>query len=311
MTFRKTLIINISEAALAENYWRNIDKLFDQKISLPKDSPEIMKELSDTDCLLVNFGIYVTKEMIDAAPGLKYIGILATAFGKVDITYAKQKGIVVSNLAGYSTESVAEFTVAAILEQMRKLEEGKQRGRNGNYSEAGLKAVEIKGKIFGVIGLGSIGKRVAEIVYGFSADVRYWSRNKKDVPFKYEDIDVLISKSDFISINLAQTSETENIFNAKRLQSLKPGAIVMNTAPMELVDVGALADRLKKEDIIFILDHSDEMKKEDLVKLSQYKNCIIYPPMAYITEEAKINKQEIFLNNIKAFLRGKPQNIVS
>ncbi len=315
MKFKKILSINVDKNKVSPDYWERIDALTESKVVLPKDDPQIKDNLKDTDCLLVGFGVVVDKETMDSAPNLRYIGILATAFGKVDTEYAKSKGIVVCNLPGYSTESVAEFTIATILEVIRGLEEGKKRGRVGNVSEAGISAFEIKDKIFGVIGLGNIGTRVAELALGFNADVRYWSRSRKeDVEakgIKYENLDNLVAEATFLSINLAQTPETEKILNGDRLQSLKPGAVVINTAPIELVELDALIERLKKGDITFILDHSDEMAEEDLKKLSPYQNCIIYPPMAYITKEAAINKQEMFTSNIENFLHGNPVNTVN
>ena len=205
--------------------------------------------------------------------------------------------------------------IAAILEYLRNLEEGKKRGRSRNYSEVGISATEIKDKIFGVVGLGTIGQRVAEIALGFGADVRYWSRNrKKDFEKKgieYETLENLISKSDIISINLAQTKETEKIFNKKVFQKVKSGTIIINTAPMELVDIDDLEQRLKNKDITFILDHSDEMTKEDLELLSKYQNCIIYPPIAYVSKEAGESRKRIFIQNIEAFLKGNPINVVN
>lgn len=131
MKFKKALLINIDQSKFEDSYWKKIDRLVDKKVFLPKDDPKIRQELKDTDCLLVNFGIPVTKEDINAAPNLKYIGTLSTAFGKVDVDFAKKKGILVCNLAGYSTESVAEFVIASILESIRGLEEGKRRGMTG------------------------------------------------------------------------------------------------------------------------------------------------------------------------------------
>lgn len=311
MKFKKILTIGIGEASLDNEYWKKLDETADKRVGLSKESPDINKEIVDTDCLLVAFGVPVTKEMIAVAPNLKYIGVLATAYGKIDIEFAKQKNVPVANLAGYSTESVAEFSIAAILENIRQLEEGKQRGRAGNYSEASLKAREIKDSIFAVIGLGSIGNRVAEIASGFGADVRYWSRHEKDVPFKYQDADTLIAEADFISLNIAQTPETEKFLNKKRLQSVKSGAVVLNTVPMECVDVDALMERLTVGDITFILDHSDETPEATMKKLLQFKNCVVYPPMAYITDEARIAKQRIFVENIQNFLKGTPTNKVN
>lgn len=314
MKFKKILSIGVDENKVGPDYWKRIDSLTESKVILPKDDPKIKESLSDVDCLLVNFGIVVDKEMIDSAPNLKYIGILATAYGKVDVAYAKTKNITVCNLPGYSTESVAEFAIAAILEAIRGLSEGKSRGKEGNVSEEGIKAWEIKGKVFGVIGLGNIGTRVAELALGFNADVRYWSRNKKPEAeakgIKYNELDDLISQADFLSLNVAQTPDTEKILNQDRFQAIKSDAVVINTAPMELIDIDALIDRLKKDDIIFIFDHSDEMAEEELKKLLPFNNCIVYPPIAYISKEAAVNKQEMFTSNIESFLNETPQNFI-
>jgi len=315
MKFKKIIVYNIDRSKnLDPKSWKQIESFGNKIVFVPKDSPKLNQELSDTDCVLVNFGTVIGKEEIDLAHSLKYIGVMATAFGKIDAVHAKKKKVIVSNLKGYSTESVAEFIFAAILEQIRGLEEGKIRGRSGNYSEIGISASEIKDKIFGVIGLGTIGKRVAKIALGFGANVKYWSKNrKKDYEkkgIKYEALDKLIREADHLSINLAQSKETEKIFDKEKFQKVKSGVVIINTAPMELVDIDALAQRLKKGDIIFILDHSDEMSEKDLKILSKYKNCIIYPPIAYISKEAAENKRRIFIENIEAFLKGKPQNTV-
>jgi len=312
MKFKKTLIIDIDKPKLDSDYWKRIDSFTNKRVNIPKDSPEIKKQLTDTDCLLVNFGIKVDREDIDNAPNLKYIGVLATASGKIDIEYTKNKGIPVCTIPGYSTESVAEFVFAVILEQIRELEKGKRQAREENYSETGFSAIEIKNRIFGIFGLGNIGSRVAEIALGFGADVRYWSQNRKkefeEKGIKYEDADNLIPKCDFLSLHFAQTKDTENFLNKNRIQSIKKGAVVINTTPMELVDIDALEKRLQNRDITFILDHSDEMAAEDVKRLLQYKNCIIYPPIAYISEEARIAKQEIFVGNIEKFLKGPSTN---
>ena len=315
MRFNKILLINISESSLDNSYWEELKSLADKVVSLPKDSDEIMRELADTDCLLVGFATEVTKEQIDAAPNLKYIGTSAVAFHKIDIEYARQRDIPVTNIAGYCTESVAEFIFAAILNEMRQLDEGKERARNKKYDESGMKAFEIKNKVFGVFGLGDIGERTAEIAKGFGADVKYWSKNRKGDAeaqgIKYEYKDQLLEDADFISLNFSAVPETENFLDEAAFGKIKSGAIIVNTVPMETVNQEALEKRLAKGDITFILDHSDEMKQEDLDKLSKYKNCIIYPPIAYLSDEARINKQNLFVNNIKNFLEGKPSNVVN
>ncbi|TAL47678.1 hypothetical protein EPN87_02360 [archaeon] len=315
MRFRKLVTVGINESSIDASHWKQIDSLAEERISLT-DGSNIEEHLKDADCILVDpFAFKVDKNVIDMAPKLKYIGDSLTAYGKIDTEYAKSKGIIVSNVPGYSTESVAEFVFAIILESIRQLEKGKDAAREGDYSGLGFSLTEIKGKKFGIIGLGRIGSRVAEIASGFGADVMYWSRNRKPEleakGIKYDDVERMISECDFLSLHLAQTKDTENFLNEDRMQKIKKNSIVINTAPMELVDIGALERRLMNGDMIFILDHSDEMKKDDLARLSKFDNCIIYPAIAHITKEAKMARQEIFVKNIENFLKGSPTNRVN
>ena len=315
MKFKKILLAGIDEGKLEPAFWKRIDALTEKIVRIPKDSPEMKKQLADADCVLLSLGSKFDKEDIGIAHKLKYIGMLGTGYGRIDTSYAKTKGILVTNVPSYSTEGVAEFVFAILLEHLRDLEKGKQQARRGNYSEFGLLATEIKGKVFGILGLGRIGSRVAEIASGFGADVRYWSRNRKrkieKKGIKYEDADVLIPKCDFLSLHFALVKDTEKFLNKERVSKIKSGAVVVNTAPMELVDIDALGKRLEKGDIIFILDHSDEMGADGLKKLSKYANCIIYPPGAYLTKESTMSKQVIFVSNIENFLKGTIRNRIN
>ena len=315
MKFRKIITFNIKDFELDAEYWKRIDSLTEKRVNILTNRSELKKVIFDADCLLIGFSVQADKEIIDSSPQLKYIGKLGTAYGNIDTNYAASKRIVVTNIPGYSTESVAEFVFAIILDHVREIERGKQQARVGNYSESGFSATEIKDKNFGIIGLGKIGNRVGEIAHGFDANVLYWSRNRKKEletkGIKYDDVEVIISKSDFLSLHLALNKDTENFLNEERIMKIKKGAVVINTSPMELVDINALEKRLAKGDITFILDHSDEMTEENLKKLSKYENCIIYPPIAYVSKEARIEKQEIFVNNIENFLKGNTINKVN
>ena len=163
--------------------------------------------------------------------------------------------------------------------------------------------------------MGRIGGRIAELALAFGAKVSYWSKNRKrDAEAKgiqYQEIETLLSESDFISINLALNKETEGLMNATRLNKIKHGAILINLAPNELIDFIALEKKLAQSDITYIADHTDEMSGELLKTLSKYKNCILYPPIGYQTKEATMLKQEIFVGNIEKFLKGNPVNKVT
>lgn len=195
---------------------------------------------------------------------------------------------------------------------MRSIAIAKSQAKQGNYSD-NFSATEIKGKTFGVIGLGHIGLRTAELAKAFGAKVIYWSKNRKreaeQKGIRYSDN--VFSEADIITINLALNTGTENYVNATRIESIKNGAVVINPSPMELLDFNALVGRLKKGDITFMLDHSDEMTKEQLGALASFDNCIIYPPIAYLTVEASKLKKRIYIDNLKNFLVGKPTNKVN
>lgn len=309
MKLKKIICLGFKGTELEDNYWKELDSLAEKKALVTEAD---IKKHQNADVLLVKLGTKVGKELIDNFPNLRYIGMLGTGYGGIDTKYASQKGIVVTNIANYATEGVAEFTFSILLEYLRSTSKAKSQAKEGNYSDD-FSGREIKGMIFGVIGLGHIGLRTAELAKAFGADVVYWSKHRKkeaeDKEIKFTD-DVL-SKADIITINLALNPKTENYLNARRIASIKKGAIVINPSPMELLDFNALVARLKKRDITFMFDHSDEVSKEQLNTLKVFENCIIYPPIAYLTVEASKLKKRIYIDNIKNYLANKPTNKVS
>lgn len=270
------------------------------------------EQLDDSDCILLKLGAHMSKRDIDKLPGLKYIGMLGTGYGGIDATYAASKGISVTNIANYATEGVGEFTFAILLEYLRSVCKAKQQAENDDYSDING-GREVKGQSFGVVGLGDIGLRTAELAQAFGANVSYWSRNRK-VTAENQGIAYdpkVWSKADIITVNLELNTETEKFMNTERIAKIKKGAVVINLSPMELFDFSALVSRLKKNDMTFILDHSDEMTKQQLSTLQALDNCIIYPPIAYLTQEASTLKKQIYIDNLASFLSGIPANQVN
>ncbi len=150
--FKKAVQIRIADKHFDQKYWDKLNGFVEKKVVLELTDPKLQEELKDCDVLFLGFQVPITKEIIDAAPNLKLINILATAYGTVDLKAAAEKGIVVCNLGGYSTESVAEFTIAALLSAVRNLEEGRRRALADNYSFEGIRARELKNSNFGVVG---------------------------------------------------------------------------------------------------------------------------------------------------------------
>jgi D-3-phosphoglycerate dehydrogenase len=264
MKLSKIFCLNYSGNELEGVYWSEFDKLAKKRVL---GTEADIKKHSDTDVLLVKLGTKIDKEVIDDFPNLKYIGMLGTGYGGIDTKYAKQKGVAVANIADYATEGVAEFTFAILLEYLRSIAKAKSQAKKGDYSD-NFSAIEIMGKTFGVIGLGHIGLRTAELAKAFGANVVYWSKNRKKKAekngIKYSN--KVFSEADILTVNLSLNPETANYVNSRRIASIKKGAIVVNPSPMELFDFDALVSRIKKGDITFMLDHSDEMTKEGYIR---------------------------------------------
>jgi len=316
MKFNKILLLGYGKETFDSKQWQRLKALSKEQVLLPADGPEAPKHFSTADCLLVKLGVKVNKTLIDKMPVLRYIGILGTGYNRIDTSYAASRGIAVCNIAGYSTESVSEFVFALILEHIRELSRAKEQAAKGLFSEEGFTASELKGKQFGIIGLGRIGGRTAEIASsGFGAEVHYWSRQRKGAyeqkGILYQSLDPLLEGSDFLSIHLESNKGTEHILDAARVKKIKPGALLLNLAPMELIDIPALAARLEKGNLFFITDHADELTLEDAKLLSSFSNCTLYPAIGYITKEATQAKMDLFVANLENFLKGKPTNKVN
>ena len=309
--FKKIVLLGFSTNDLGKSEWGRIDGLCDQKVLTANENPDLSSLLGTADCLIVRLGATVDRSMIDKASELKYIGMFGTGYGRIDTGYAAKKGIVVCNIAGYSREGVAEFVFGMILEQIREMDRAKQQAGSGNYSEATFRGSEIKGKKFGVVGLGRNGSRIAEIAcFGFQAEVKYWSKHRK-VDFEkngiqYSDLDQLLMGSDILSINIASVPGTQHFFDRQKIDSIKPGCLVISTVQNEVFDLEALKQRLQRNDITVILDHPDELTAEQAKDLARYSNCIFYPPIGYVTKEAASAKISMFVDNLENFLQGRP-----
>lgn len=315
MKFYKVVLFGISEESLTDGTWGEIDLLSRERVIVDgSDRSKLLTELADADCLLVDFLAKVDQKVIDAAPNLRYIGLLSSAFDRVDVGYAASKGIPVSNLHGFCQESVAELVIAMLLADLRDLHRQRSRGldRDFEYTEVGIESRrDLQGLDFGVVGLGSIGHRVAELASAFGCNVSYNSLHEKDTPFRYKKIDDLMSESDIVTLHVPLDKNTHHMLDEDMISKLKPGAVVVVLASMELVDIDALAVRLKVGDIRFITDHAELLAKADIDKLSSFENCIMYPPIGPVTANSRRNKQTIFVENIKAVLSGTPQNRVN
>jgi glycerate dehydrogenase len=310
---QKAVFIDHKEGELNEQVFQRIAKNFQQTAFVMSDDPKKLEIIRDADALFVKIFTKIDQQVIDAAPNLKFINVCSTAYDAIDAKYAREKGIAVCNLGGYSTEAVAEFFFASLLEHGRELERAKNQARNKDYDFKSFMGLELKNKTLGVIGAGAIGGRIAQIGLGFGMKVLYFSRNNKQEIEKMGaqkvDLDQVLSQSDFISLNLSLNQETKQIISAAKIGLIKPGAVFINLAPPNLIDEKAMMAAAKEGKLTFIFDHSDDSQYS--AEFLATPNCIVHPAIAFRTDQADINRWEAFSSNIEKFIAGQPQNLVN
>ncbi|MSU40224.1 MAG: D-2-hydroxyacid dehydrogenase [Pedosphaera sp.] len=254
-----------------------------------------------------------------ALPSLRYIGVLATGFNVVDTQAARERGVTVTNVPGYGTASVAQMTLALILELTQQVGLHAQTVRAGRWANSpdfcywDRPLVELQGLTLGLVGYGSIGRAVAELGRAFGMKVIVHTRTPKpDEPVTYTDLESLFSQADIVSLHCPLTSENRGFVNAARLASMKSTAFLVNTGRGPLVDEQALADALNRGEIAgAALDVLAVEPPRSENPLLQARNCIVTPHIAWATRAARSRLMETAVANLRAFLDGKPSNVVN
>lgn len=302
MRFARIVMLDFAEQDLAPEDWAALSALGTTLDRCRSDDPALHARLADADVLLVQLGVAVTSAMLDAAPRLRYVGVFGTSIGRIDVE-ASRRGLAVRNVPGFSTEAVAEMAVGIVLDRLRDLSGARARAACGDLSEARDVGRELRSARVGVVGLGAIGARVAEIVHrGFGADVRGWSRTPRpELGLAQVTLDTLLQTSDVVSVHVALTPETRGLLDAKRIARLSEGALLVHLAPPELLDVSALTARLRAGTLHFVTDHGDEMDARDVDTLRTLDTCVLYPPVGYATHEARATRRAHFVEELTRF----------
>lgn len=276
-----------------------------------EDTETLVERSKDADAVVLSNFKY-GRDVMEHCPNLKYICVAFTGYDHVDMEYCREKGIQVSNCAGYSTVAVADLVFGFIIDLYRSIIPCNEVVRKGG-TKAGLIGPEMEGKKFGIIGAGAIGLRVAKIAQAFGCEVYAYSRTKKDVPdVTFVDMDTLLSTCDIVSLHVPQTPDTVGLIGKEELAKMKSSAILINTARGPIVDSQALADALNNGDIAGAA--VDVFEKEPPIPedhpLLHAKNCIATPHVAFASNEAMYKRAVIVCDNIKAYLAGEPINLV-
>jgi glycerate dehydrogenase len=255
-------------------------------------------------------------------PNLKYIGALATGYDVIDVEAARARGITVTNVPTYGTESVAQFTIALLLELCQHVGIHNQAVQGGAWLQSPdwvfwrTPLVELWGKTMGIIGFGRIGRQVGRIAQALGMRVIASDSIEQDAPdwpgFAWFTIDQLMQEADVVSLHCPLTKETANIVNANRLSRMKPSAFLLNTSRGPLVVESDLASALNERWLAgAALDVLCVEPPNAANPLFQARNCIMTPHIAWATKEARTRLLDAAVANLAAYLEGKPQNVVS
>lgn len=300
--------------------WDALKQLGDVTVYPRTTDEEKIERAKDADIILIN-KVQMDAETLAQLPRLKYIGVQATGFNVVDIKAAKERGIVVTNIPAYSTDSVAQMTFALILSITNRvehytLENRKERwANNPDFCYWDTPLMELSGKNFGIMGLGNIGMKVAQLARDFGMDVyACTSKNASDLPEGITKVskEGLLAVSDILSLHCPLAEDTYHFINAENIQKMRPTAILINTGRGPLVDEEAVAKALHEGKLGAY--GADVMAQEPPSKdnpLFKEPNAYITPHIAWATLEARTRLNKMVAENVKAFLEGHPQNVVN
>jgi phosphoglycerate dehydrogenase-like enzyme len=312
MKFKKIILYDLKQKPLEQDFIEKL-KQFTESVKVVFAEGEYLRalklsDLEDADALITHIFDYYNDLLFEKS-NLKYIGAMHTDISHFNIQLLKKKGITLTNIPGYATEAVAELTISALLNISRQTHDAMNFVKQGNWGFGKFLGWELKGKTLGIIGLGRIGSRVAEIAKKFGMSIIYYSKQKKNTPYNFVELNDLLKQSDVISLHCNLTDETKDILNKTNLKLIKQGVVLLNSARMELVDLETLYGLCKQRKIFVWFDELQDKEWRD--KFRKLDNAYLTPDYGWMTKEAQQRVREMTLNNIKSFLEGRPTNKVN
>ena len=307
----KIVILDGFTANPGDLSWKGLEELGMLTVYDRTKPEETVARAAEADIVLTN-KVIINREVMAQLPQLKYIGVLATGYNVVDIEAAHERGIIVTNVPAYSTESVAQMVFAHLLTVTNRTEHYAIQNRQGRWSKNpdfcywDFPHLELAGKTFGIVGLGNIGRRVAEIALAFGMQVKALTSKSADtLPAGIEkaDLEVLLATSDVISLHCPLTDTTRHLINRDTLSKMRPSAILINTGRGPLVDDQAVASALAKGQLAaFCADVlTEEPPKANNPLLSQ-PNAFITPHIAWASVEARVRLMDIIADQVQDFI---------
>lgn len=279
---------------------------------------ELAERAKGAQALLTN-KVVLDGDAIRQLTDLKYIGVLATGYNVVNVEAARDRGIVVTRVPAYGTDSVAQFVLALLLEHVSAVGQHNKSVHSGKWSAIAdfsfheVPLTELAGRTMGIVGYGAIGRAVARVAEAFGMKVIVHTRTPgKNNKITYVDLETVFTESDVVSLHCPLTPETEGLVNSERLRLMKKTSILINTSRGPLVDEAALAEALNTGQIagagVDVLSVEPPPESNPLLGV---KNCIITPHIAWATLAARKRLMDTVVGNVKAWMNGQPVNTVS
>ena len=281
---------------------------------------QVVERAKDAELIMTN-KVQITDQVMSQLPKLRYIGIMATGINVVDIVAARKRGIIVTNIPSYSTDSVAQMVFAHILNITNQVDHYANLNRKGRWSHNqdfcywDSPIIELANKTIGIVGLGHIGTEVAKIARDFGMDVfAYTSRNATDLSagIQKTSLDGLFGVSDILSLHCPLTPGTREMINKESLKKMKRGALLINTGRGPLVNEQDVADALKSGQLGAY--GADVMVSEPPSAdnpLFLQPHAYLTPHIAWASKEARMRLMKICVDNVRAFLAGHPVHVVN
>ena len=315
----KIVILDGYTANPGDLSWDGLNELGEVTVYDRTLPSEIVARAAGAEIVLTN-KVVIGREEMTQLPHLQYIGVLATGYNVVDLKGAHERGIIVTNVPAYSTESVAQMVFSHLLTVTNHTEHYARQNREGKWTASpdfcywDTPLTELSGKTFGIVGLGNIGQRVAAIANAFGMKVEaYTSKSADNLPpyILKRTLDELLAESDVLSLHCPLTPDTKHLINRQTLQKMKPSAILINTGRGPLVNDQDVADSLNTNRLrAFCADVLTEEPPKADNPLLKCENAFITPHIAWASCEARARLTDIAINNVKAFVDGNPQNVI-
>lgn len=316
----KIVILDGYTANPGDLSWKALEEMGALTVYERTKPEETIDRAKDAEVVLTN-KVLLKRQEIEQLPKLRYIGVLATGYNVVDLEAAREHGIIVTNVPAYSTLSVAQMVFSHLLTVTNHTEHYARQNREGkwtaspDFSYMDMPVTELAGKTFGIVGLGNIGQRVAMIAAAFDMSVVAYTSKSVDLLPPYiqkRTLDEVLAESDVLSLHCPLTPDTRHLVNRQTLQKMKPSAILINTGRGPLISDQDVADALNNNRLkAFCADVLTEEPPKADNPLLPCENAYITPHIAWASSEARVRLLDVAINNVRAFLDGKPQNVVT